>query len=66
MLLCQLNNLFSPLNIRGVGFLNGVVVLPICQDSAREGQLDNLHLVNLGRFDMGGAGLIITKSTAVH
>lgn len=60
------NNLFSPLNIRGVEFPNRVVVPPMCQYSANEGYLNDWHLVNLGRFAMGGAGLIITEATAVQ
>ena len=60
------NNLFSPANIRGVDFPNRIVVPPMCQYSAHEGYVDDWHLVNLGRFAMGGAGLIITEATAVQ
>ena len=60
------NNLFSSINIRGVYFPNRVVVPPMCQYSANEGYADDWHLVNLGRFAMGGAGLIITEATAVQ
>ena len=59
-------NLFSPVNIRGVDFPNRIVVPPMCQYSAHEGYVDDWHLVNLGRFAMGGAGLIITEATAVQ
>ena len=38
----------------------------MCQYSAHEGYVDDWHLVNLGRFAMGGAGLIITEATAVQ
>ena len=38
----------------------------MCQYSAQEGYVDDWHLVNLGRFAMGGAGLIITEATAVQ
>ena len=60
------NNLFSPMKIRGVHFSNRIVVPPMCQYSAHEGYVDDWHLVNLGRFAMGGAGLIITEATAVQ
>ena len=60
------SNLFSPLNIRGVEFPNRVVVPPMCQYSANEGYVNDWHLVNLGRFAMGCAGLIITEATAVQ
>lgn len=61
-----INNLFSPISIRGAVFPNRIVVPPMCQYSAHEGYVDDWHLVNLGRFAMGGAGLIITEATAVQ
>ena len=60
------NNLFTPISIRGVVFPNRIVVPPMCQYSAHEGYVDDWHLVNLGRFAIGGAGLIITEATAVQ
>ena len=36
----------------------------MCQYSAQ--YVDDWHLVNLGRFAIGGAGLIITEATAVQ
>ena len=62
----SINNLLSPLKIRGVELPNRIVVPPMCQYSAHEGYVDDWHLVNLGRFAIGGAGLIITEATAVQ
>jgi 2,4-dienoyl-CoA reductase-like NADH-dependent reductase (Old Yellow Enzyme family) len=57
--------LFSPLTIRGVTFPNRAWVSPMCQYSALDGVIGDWHLVHLGAFAAGGAGLILTEATAV-
>lgn len=59
-------HLFRPLTIRGIEARNRVVISPMCQYSAHDGHLEDWHLVNLGRFAMGGAGIIFTEATAVQ
>ena len=58
--------LFTPLEIRSLRLRNRVVISPMCQYSAHEGMLDDWHLVHLGRFATGGAGLVFTEATAVQ
>jgi len=58
--------LFEPLNLRGATLRNRVVISPMCQYSAHDGYLDDWHMVHLGRFATGGAGLIFTEATAVQ
>jgi 2,4-dienoyl-CoA reductase-like NADH-dependent reductase (Old Yellow Enzyme family) len=58
--------LFQSFRLRGVEARNRVVISPMCQYSAHEGHLDDWHLVNLGRFAVGGAGIIFTEATAVE
>lgn len=58
--------LFTPLDIRSVRLRNRVVISPMCQYSAHEGMLSDWHLVHLGRFATGGAGLVFTEATAVQ
>ncbi|HKK35109.1 MAG TPA: NADH:flavin oxidoreductase/NADH oxidase [Paracoccaceae bacterium] len=58
--------LFRPLELRGQTLRNRIVVSPMCQYSAHEGRLEAWHLVHLGRFATGGAGLIFTEATAVQ
>ena len=58
--------LFTPLALRGIETRNRVVISPMCQYSAHEGHLDDWHLVHLGRFAIGGAGIIFTEATAVQ
>jgi 2,4-dienoyl-CoA reductase-like NADH-dependent reductase (Old Yellow Enzyme family) len=57
--------LFSPLTLRGVTLRNRVGVSPMCQYSSTDGMATDWHLVHLGAFATGGAGLVITEATAV-
>ena len=58
--------LFEPYTIRGKTFKNRIFVSPMCQYSAdSDGLPGDWHLVHLGRFSVGGAGLILTEATAV-
>ncbi len=57
--------LFSPLNLRGVTLRNRIVLSPMCQYSAQEGQAGDWHLVHLGARAAGGAGLVFTEACAV-
>ena len=58
--------LFRPLVLRGIQTRNRVVISPMCQYSAHEGHMDDWHLVHLGRFAIGGAGIVFTEATAVQ
>ena len=56
--------LFSPLTLRGLTLRNRIVISPMCQYSAADGFSNDFHLVHLGRFAMGGAGLVFTEAVA--
>ena len=58
--------LFEPLKIRDVSLRNRIVVSPMCQYSARDGQVTDWHLVHLGKFAQGGAGVVFVEATAVE
>ena len=57
--------LFQPLQLRGLTLANRVVISPMCQHAAERGHATPWHMVHLGKFALGGAGLILTESTAV-
>ena len=59
------SHLFSPLTLRGTTFANRVFVSPMCEYSAVDGIPQDWHLVHLGSFARGGAGLVLTEATAV-
>jgi 2,4-dienoyl-CoA reductase-like NADH-dependent reductase (Old Yellow Enzyme family) len=60
-----MSQLFTPLTLRGLALRNRTVVSPMCQYSARHGFADDWHLVHLGRFALGGFGLVIVEATGV-
>lgn len=57
--------LFRPLALRGVRLPNRVVVSPMCQYSAVDGQATDWHLMHLGNLAVGGSGLLIVEMTNV-
>ncbi|WP_291423001.1 NADH:flavin oxidoreductase/NADH oxidase [Deinococcus sp.] len=57
--------LFKPLKLKDLTLPNRVVVSPMCMYSAQNGLPNEFHLVHLGQFALGGAGLILTEATAV-
>lgn len=58
--------LFTPLRLRGRTLKNRIVLPPLCQYSARGGFAGDWHLVHLGKFALGGMGLVFTEATAVE
>jgi 2,4-dienoyl-CoA reductase-like NADH-dependent reductase (Old Yellow Enzyme family) len=58
-------HLFSPLTLRGLTLPNRLVVAPMCQYSVTDGFVGDYHLVHLGRFALGGFGLVIVEATGV-
>jgi len=60
--------LFTPFTIRTVTFRNRVWVSPMCQYSVikSDGVPTAWHSVHLGSMAVGGAGLVMTESTAVE
>ncbi len=57
--------LFQPLKLRELTLTNRIVISPMCQHAADRGHATDWHLVHLGKFALGGAGLVLTESTAV-
>src|SRR5690554_2350428 len=62
--------LFQPFTLRGVTMRNRLWVPPMCQYSAEsEGDLtgapNDWHLLHLGGFARGGAGLVVVEATSV-
>ena len=57
--------LFSPIELRGLRLPNRIVVSPMCQYMSVDGSAGDWHLMHLGQFAMGAAGLVITEATHV-
>jgi 2,4-dienoyl-CoA reductase-like NADH-dependent reductase (Old Yellow Enzyme family) len=58
--------LFDEFSLRGVKARNRVVISPMCQYSAEDGHVTDWHLVHLGKFAQGGAGIVFVEATAVE
>jgi 2,4-dienoyl-CoA reductase-like NADH-dependent reductase (Old Yellow Enzyme family) len=61
-----MSQLFSPLTLRELTLRNRTVVAPMCQYSAKRGYANDWHFVHLGRFALGGFGLVILEATGVN
>ena len=57
--------IFTPYKLRDMVLENRIAVSPMCMYSAENGLIGDWHLVHLGSRAMGGAGLIMTESTAI-
>ena len=51
--------------MRELTLRNRLVVAPMCQYSVHDGLVGDYHLVHLGRFALGGFGLVVVEATAV-
>ena len=58
--------LFTPIALAGLTARNRVVVSPMCQYSSEDGGPTDHHLVHLGQFAMGGAGIVFCEETSVE
>ncbi len=57
--------LFSPLSLRTLNLANRIVVSPMCQYSAEDGNATDWHMIHLGNLALSGAGLVFIEAAAV-
>ena len=57
--------MFTPYKIRGLTLPNRIVVSPMAMYSAKDGLIDDFHMVHLGSRALGGAGLVFAEMTCV-
>ena len=55
--------LFSSFTLKDVTLRNRIAIPPMCQYSAIDGSMTDWHIMHLGQFAVGGAGLIIAEAT---
>jgi 2,4-dienoyl-CoA reductase-like NADH-dependent reductase (Old Yellow Enzyme family) len=58
--------LFTPIQLRDLTLANRIVVSPLCQFSAVDGNATPWHVQNAGSYAISGAGLVILEATAVN
>ncbi|TXN07190.1 NADH:flavin oxidoreductase/NADH oxidase [Methylobacterium sp. WL103] len=57
--------LFEPLKLDDLTLENRILIAPMCQYSARDGEATDWHMMHLGQLAMSGAGLLTLEATAV-
>ena len=57
--------LFQPLEVGGLRLDNRIVIAPMCQYSAVDGEMNDWHLIHLGQLALSGAALLTIEATAV-
>jgi 2,4-dienoyl-CoA reductase-like NADH-dependent reductase (Old Yellow Enzyme family) len=57
--------LFETLTLDGLTLENRILIAPMCQYSARDGEATDWHMMHLGQLAMSGAGLLTLEATAV-
>jgi len=60
-----LSHLFSPWQIGRLPLDNRIVIAPMCQYSAENGNATDWHMIHLGQLAQSGAGLLVLEATAV-
>lgn len=61
-----MSQLFSPYQLGPLSLRNRIVIAPMCQYSASDGEASDWHLQHLGSLALSGAGLLIVEATAVE
>lgn len=60
-----MTGLFTSYTLKSTTLRNRIVVSPMCQYMAREGEANEWHRVHYSSLARGGAGLVIAEATAV-
>ncbi|MCU5775385.1 NADH:flavin oxidoreductase/NADH oxidase [Erwiniaceae bacterium BAC15a-03b] len=58
--------LFTPMKIGQLALENRIVIAPMCQYSAEQGNATAWHRIHLGHLALSGAGLLILEAAAVE
>jgi 2,4-dienoyl-CoA reductase-like NADH-dependent reductase (Old Yellow Enzyme family) len=61
-----MSTLFSPISFGPLTLQNRIVIAPMCQYSAENGEANDWHLIHLAQLALSGAGLLIIEATAVE
>ena len=61
-----MSRLFSAIRLNKLELPNRLVIAPMCQYSAEDGNVNAWHMMHLGALSNSGAGLLIVEATAVE
>lgn len=58
--------LFSPITLRGLTLANRIMVAPMCQYSAEDGEANDWHFTHINSLALSGAAMFCIEATAVE
>jgi 2,4-dienoyl-CoA reductase-like NADH-dependent reductase (Old Yellow Enzyme family) len=58
--------LFSPIQLRGLALANRIMVAPMCQYSAENGEANDWHFTHMNTLALSGAGMFCIEATHVE
>src|ERR1700709_450941 len=58
--------LFSPFQLRGLALPNRIMVAPMCQYSADNGEANDWHFTHINSLALSGAAIFCIEATAVE
>jgi NADPH2 dehydrogenase len=58
--------LFSPVTLRGLNLANRIMVAPMCQYSAVDGEANDWHFTHINNLAMSGAAMFCIEATGVE
>jgi NADPH2 dehydrogenase len=58
--------LFSPITLRGLALSNRIMVAPMCQYSAENGEANDWHFTHVNSLALSGAAMFCIEATAVE
>ena len=58
--------LFSPIKLRGLALANRIMVAPMCQYSAENGEANDWHFTHINTLALSGAAMFCIEATAVE
>src|SRR6516164_8032024 len=58
--------LFSPIELRGLELANRVMVAPMCQYSAENGEANDWHFTHINSLALSGAAMFCIEATHVE
>ena len=58
--------LFSPIKLRGLALANRIMVAPMCQYSAENGEADDWHFTHINTLALSGAAMFCIEATHVE
>src|SRR5271154_415269 len=60
------STLFSPIQLRGLKLANRIMVAPMCQYSAVDGEANDWHFTHINNLSLSGAAMFCIEATPVE